>query len=64
MKIPLDANVEVKPQPKRTDTVLIGHSMEEGIVEAQEREGKGERAAQRMNENVRQAADWGGNAER
>lgn len=38
--------------------------MEEGIVEAQEREGKGERAAQRMNENVRQAADWGGNAER
>ena len=57
MKIPLDADADVKPPPKRTDTVLKGQSMEEGIAEAEAREGKGERAVRRMNEQAGQKAD-------
>lgn len=60
MKIPLDADADVKPPPKRTDTVLEGQSMAQGIAEAEAREGKGERAVQRMNEQLGEALDPSG----
>ncbi len=57
MKTPVDADVEVKPSPKRTDTVKEGLPIEEAIDNAQAREGALEEAVRRMHGEQGQAKD-------
>jgi hypothetical protein len=54
-KIRMNAHVEVPTPPKRTDTVLEGHSVKEATEEAHERESRVESATRRQEVEQRTA---------